>query len=182
MTLLPALSHRTACLLQSLLIVLSLTLSGCAAEKPAQMPATPKTVSDYFDLRIGDRTVRLQFALLPLEQQRGLMERRDLGANDGMVFIYRRPQAVSFWMRNTPTPLDIGFFDGSGILMEVYPLHPYDETGVKSRSDAIKYAVEMPQGWYSRNGIKAGALLDLAGVAEAVRARGFDPAQFKIRP
>ncbi|WP_052361493.1 DUF192 domain-containing protein [Geminisphaera colitermitum] len=70
------------------------------------------------------------------EQRHGLMGRTDLGNDDGTIFIYTLPQRMSFWMRDTPTPLDIGFFDKDGILREVYPLHPYDETPVFSKSRA----------------------------------------------
>lgn len=159
----------------------ALLLTGCAEEKSAPA-APPKTVSEYFAIRVGERSTRLQFAVLPFEQQRGLMERRDLGTDDGMIFVYRQPQPASYWMRNTPTPLDIGFFGPDGTLLEVYPLYPYDETGVKSRSDRVKYAVEMPQGWYARNGVRPGARLDLKAIAAALTARGFSPAQYRIDP
>ncbi|MBI5691250.1 MAG: DUF192 domain-containing protein [Verrucomicrobia bacterium] len=122
----------------------------------------------------------MQLAVRPLEMQRGLMERRDLGRDDGMIFIYDRPQAMSFWMRNTPTPLDIGFFRGDGVLAEIYPLHPFDEKSVSSRSTDLQFALEVNQGWYRENGIKPGAKLDLAAVAAALRERGFDPARYGL--
>ena len=52
----------------------------------------------------------MQLAVRPKELERGLMERRDLGTDDAMVFVFERPQPMSFWMRNTPTPLDIAYF------------------------------------------------------------------------
>lgn len=182
MTFLIVLPSRMTGVLAACLAFLALALAGCEGEKAARSDEAPKSVSTFFPVRLGDRTVRLQFALLPLEQQRGLMERRDLGADDGMVFVYKRPQAANFWMRNTPTPLDIGFFDAAGVLLEVYPMHPYDETGVKSRSNEVKFAVEMPQGWYSRNQVRPGAAIDLKAVAAAIRARGMQPSQFRIDP
>jgi uncharacterized protein len=112
--------------------------------------------------------------------QRGLMERRDLGRDDGMIFIYDRPQQMSFWMRNTPTPLDIGFFDASGTLQEIYPMHPFDERTVSSRSTQLQFALEMNQGWFSANGVKPGAKLDLKALADALKARGFELKQFGL--
>ncbi len=108
------------------------------------------------------------------------MFRRDLGPDEGMLFIYARPQAMSFWMRNTPTPLDIGFFDGEGVLREVYPMQPFDESPVRSRSAAIRFPLEMNQGWFSANQIKPGAKLDLKALADALRARGFDPRRYGL--
>jgi uncharacterized membrane protein (UPF0127 family) len=155
--------------------------AGCGGDEVAVAVATPKSVADVFEIRVADTRVRMQFAVRDDEMQRGLMERRDLGPTDGMLFVYARPQQMSFWMRNTPTPLDIGFFDPNGTLIEIYALHPFDETGVRSRSSNLLFALEMNQGWYRENGIKPGAHLDLKAVAEALKARGFQPEKFGIR-
>lgn len=124
--------------------------------------------------------VRMQLAVRPAEMQRGLMERRDLGRDDGMIFVYERPQQFQFWMRNTPTPLDIGFFNPEGRLEEIYPLHPFDEKTVTSRSSQLQFALEVNQGWYRENGVKPGAVLDLKALAAALKARGFEPRRFGL--
>jgi uncharacterized membrane protein (UPF0127 family) len=157
-------------------------VAGCGGDTSALAVATPKSVAEFFEIRVADTPVRMQIAVRDDEMKRGLMERRDLGPSDGMLFVYARPQQMSFWMRNTPTPLDIGFFDASGKLVEIYPLHPFDETGVRSRSDDLLFALEMNQGWFRNNGIRPGALLDLKAVAEALKARGFQPEKFGILP
>ena len=167
------------CLLLS--IYASLLLPSCRDSGHAQAAAQEKTFADYFKIGIGDHTPRIQLALHQLEQQQGLMQRRDLGPDDGMIFIYAKPQRMNFWMHNTPTPLDIGFFTEEGALAEVYALLPFDETSVHSRSERLKYAVEMPSGWYARNGIKPGAKLDLAALAGALRERGQQPETYGLR-
>ena len=158
-----------------------LPLTGCDRQESGGA-TDRKSVADYFEIRVGDKPVRVQIAVREEEMQRGLMDRRDLGANEGMLFVYDRPQSMSFWMRNTPTPLDIGFFDRSGKLLEIYPLHPFDETGVQSRSDELLIALETNQGWFRESGIKPGQQLDLKAVAAALEARGFKPDRFGIRP
>ncbi|MBI4624333.1 MAG: DUF192 domain-containing protein [Verrucomicrobia bacterium] len=135
---------------------------------------------DYFPIKIGDKVVRLQLAVRPEEMERGLMDRRDLGRDDGMIFIYEKSQRMQFWMRNTPTPLDIGFFDQGGKLEEIYPLYPFDERTVSSRSEELRFAVEMNQGWYRDNGVKPGAQLDLKALAAALKARGFEPKRYGL--
>jgi uncharacterized protein len=152
-------------------------LTACGAEKAAAS-AEIKSASTYFPIKIGDRVAQLQIAALPNELQLGLMNRRDLKPDEGMIFIFARPQRMGFYMRNTPTPLTIGYFDSDGVLREKYDMHPFDETTVSSRSDRIQFCVEMHQGWYDRNGIKPGAQLDLKAVMEALKARGFDPIEF----
>ena len=151
-------------------------LSGCGRGNSGEVaPPAPKGAAEFFPISVGGRTVRLQLAVRLPEMQRGLMERRDLGRDDGMIFVYERPQRLSFWMRNTPTPLDIGFFRADGTLAEVYPLHPFDETPVASRGEYLQFAVELNQGWFREHGVRPGARLDLDALRAALRARGFDP-------
>ncbi len=152
-------------------------VSGCAEEKPV----VEKTIADYFPVKIGDRVARLQFALLPNEHERGLMERTALGADDGMVFVYRQPLQMSFWMRNTYVPLDIGFFDATGELREVRQMYPRDERPVRSRGADLQFAIEMNQHWYRDNGVKPGARLDMEAVKTALKERGFEPRRFGIQ-
>jgi uncharacterized membrane protein (UPF0127 family) len=140
----------------------------------------PKSLADRFDIAVGGKVVHLQLAVAMPEMERGLMERRDLGPDDGMLFVYERPQRMSFWMRNTPTPLDIGFFDSSGMLEEIYPMQPFDETGVQSRSTLLCLALEMNQGWFRDRGLKPGAQIDVAAVRAALKARGFEPTKYAI--
>ena len=153
--------------------------SGCGARE-STLPAPPKTVSEYFTIRVGDRAVRMQVAVLPMEMEHGLMGRRDLGPDDGMIFVYPEPQTMSFWMHNTPTPLDIGFFTPAGELEEIYPLLPFDERTVRSHDDHLQFALEMNQNWYREHGLKPGAKLDLTALAAALRARDLDPKKFGL--
>jgi uncharacterized membrane protein (UPF0127 family) len=88
---------------------------------------------------------------------------------------------MSFWMHDTPTALDIGFFNAAGELVEIYPMLPFDEKSITSRSRELKYAIEMNQGWYHDHGVKPGAKLDLKALAEALKARDIDPLRLQIR-
>lgn len=151
-----------------------LLAAGCGAKAPAP-GVVPKTVADFFVIKVGDQKVRMQLAVLPQEMERGLMERRDLASDEGMLFVYRSPQAMGFWMHDTPTPLDIGFFTADGALAEVYSMLPFDEKTVRARSQELKFALEMNQNWYRDNGVKPGTKLDLKAVAEALKARDIEP-------
>ena len=81
-----------------------------------------------------------------------------------VVFIFDRPKQMSFWMRNTHIPLDIGFLTKDGVLREVYPLYPFDETSRKSIRSDLLYALEVNQGWFDRHGVKPGDSFDLAKI------------------
>jgi uncharacterized membrane protein (UPF0127 family) len=171
----------------------ALALAGCAkgdgtAEKTVPSAAAKiataaeaKGADAWFPLTVGGRELRVQVVVTQDEQARGLMGRRDLGADDGMVFVYPFPQQMSFWMRNTPTPLDIGFFRPDGTLGEVYPMYPFDETPVRSAAADYTLALEVNQGWFAKHGIRPGATIDHAQLAAALRARGFSPRRYAVR-
>lgn len=155
-------------------------LSACGGSDAAKT-AAPKTIDDRFAIKIGDRTVQMQIAALPGEQQKGLMFRTTMGEDEGMIFVFAGPQQQGFWMRNTVLPLDIGYIDPTGELKEIYPMYPHDERPVASRSRNIQFCLEMNQGWFARNGVKPGVMLDLKAVAAALKARGLKPEQAGLR-
>lgn len=161
--------------------ILATTFYTACGQEKADSSAATKSATAFFPLKIGDRVVQLQIAAQPGELTRGLMGRRDLKPDEGMVFVFPTPQQMGFYMRNTPTPLTIGYFDRDGVLREKYDMHPFDETTISSRSDRIQFCVEMNQGWYDRNGVKPGAKLDLKALAQAMKARGLDPVEFGMR-
>lgn len=175
-----------------LLAAASLALAGCAKGDGAAADASSragfrvasgaeaKGPDAFFPLAVGGKTLRVQVVVTEAEQQRGLMGRRDLGPDDGMVFVYPLPQQMSFWMKNTPTPLDIGFFKQDGTLGEIYPMYPFDETPVRSAGSDYTLALEVNQGWFARQGLKPGAKLDHAQLAAALRARGFPPGRYSV--
>lgn len=159
---------------------LALVVAGCARNS-LEETARPKTVSDWFAIRVGDQTVQMQLAIHSAEMEHGLMGRRDLGRDQGMLFAYREPMQMVFWMRNTPLPLDIGFFSLEGELKEIYAMLPFDETPIRSRDTRLQFALEMNQGWFHDNGVKPGARLDLAALAGALKARGGRPEEFGLK-
>ena len=161
-------------------LLLSLSLVGCGQSEPA-VDIAPKTGVDFFEVKVGARPVQMQLALLPSEMQRGLMGRLELAPDSGMLFVYLRPQRMSFWMRNTPLPLDIGFFDAEGKLREIYQLHPFDETPVATYGDNLQFALEMNQGWFKANDIRPGDQLDLTLLKAALVERDYRPDQFGLQ-
>ena len=169
--------------LKFLMFLLLPLLAGCeGGRKVADAPArAPEDIEVRYTVAVGGREVQMQLAVRPGELQRGLMGRAGLQPDEGMLFLFARPQRMSFWMRNTPLPLDIGYFDQEGVLREVYPLFPYNETPVVSVAEDLRFALEMRQGWFREHGVRPGARIDLEAVAAGLRARGFDPAVYGIR-
>ncbi len=159
-----------------------LLLAAACRGGPPDGAAAPQPVSAWFAVKVGDQPVQMQIALSEAEMARGLMERRDLGPDQGMLFVYREPTVMSFWMRNTPLPLDVGFFARTGELAEVYGMFPFDERTVRSRGDRLQFALEMNQGWFHARGVRPGARLDLTALRAALIARGAAPADYGLAP
>jgi uncharacterized membrane protein (UPF0127 family) len=154
-------------------------LQGCNRQDSSDI-ITPLGPDHYFDVTIEGKLIRLQLAIEAEELRRGLMYRKKMGENDGMIFLYTKPQRMSFWMRNTPLPLDVGFISSDGVLQEYYPLYPYDETSVVSRSDELQFALELNQGWFQKNNITRGAKLDLELLKKALQLRGYESSKFLL--
>ena len=163
---------------------LLVTFSACSEKEPSEkepeLSPPKKSAAHYFTLTLGHKTIQAQIVVTPEEQRRGLMYRKSLGADRGMLFVYAKPQSMSFWMRNTNIPLDIGFFKADGELHEIYPMYPHVEDPVKSRSREIQFALEMNQGWFAQNKVRPGTWLDTAEIKKALKARGFKPERFNF--
>lgn len=153
-------------------VVAIIALAGCAEDR------TPAASDTYFPITVGGKTVDMQLAITPSENQRGLMHRKEMPKDAGMLFLYDRPQRMSFWMKNTHIPLDIGFFTPDGTLDQVRQMYPLDENTVLSRSENLQFALEMNQGWFAENKVRPGATIDFEALAEAIEARGFEPDRY----
>jgi uncharacterized membrane protein (UPF0127 family) len=161
--------------------LLSLFAAGCGSGKAADPASSQKTFYDHFTVALGGHPASLQVAVSEPEQERGLMQRPDLGRDEGMVFVYDSPRKQNYWMKNCPEALDIAFLSPDGVIEEIYPMYPFDLRTVSSHSDRLQYAVEMPQGWFAANGVRPGAAIDRGALAAALRERGFDPAKYGLR-
>jgi uncharacterized protein len=163
-----------------LALALALLVADCARSGP-EAAVPPKLASDWFAIKVGERTVQMQLAIYSAEMEHGLMGRRELGRDQGMLFVYVTPVQMRFWMRDTPLPLDIGFFSPEGELKEIYSMLPFDETIILSHDGRLQFALEMNQGWFHDNGVRPGARLDLVALGEALKARGVAPGEFGLR-
>lgn len=169
---------------QNQMIVLLFLMScvifaGCNSEQKTSSGG-PVNLDSYFPIQLGESTLNLQLALTDTELQKGLMFRTELAEDHGMLFLFKSPKKQKFWMKNTSIPLDIGYFNASGRLLEVHQLFPYDETAVASRSARILIAVETNRDWYMKNGIGSGARLDMEALKAAILQRGFSPHDYAL--
>lgn len=159
--------------------IFGLWLLASCGSPPGVAPA-PKGPEAFFTIALDGKPLALQLALTPSERQRGLRYRQSLGSDQGMLFLFPKPQKLSFWMQHTSLPLDIGYFSREGRLMEIHALFPYSLGKVSVQRDDVQMALEVNREWFSKNKIKIGACLDRAAVIAAVKARGAEPSDFGL--
>ncbi len=137
------------------LLVLGVVFGAMAAPVAAQqVPQSLPTIR----IGAGMYNIRAEVAARPEQRQIGLMNRRQMGTNDGMLFIFERAEMHCFWMRNTLIPLSIAFLDDDGSIINIADMKPLDETS-HCPARAVRFALEMNVGWFERRGLKAGSKL-----------------------
>ena len=105
---------------------------------------------------IKTHTFNVELALTPHQHAQGLMYRRGMGADEGMLFVYKSETPISMWMKNTFLPLDILFISGDGRIIKIVERTvPFSTTNISSGRSVIA-ALELNAGTASRLGIKEG--------------------------
>ena len=102
-------------------------------------------------------SVKAELAVKPEDRNFGFMERKNIPDGTGMLFIFEYDQ---IWMKNTPTPLSIAFITKDGKIKDIFDMQPFS-TASKTSTGYVRYALEVPQGWYKKNGIKTGDVLKI---------------------
>lgn len=104
--------------------------------------------------------VETELAKTPEQRNFGFMERKNIPDGTGMLFIFEYDQQLSFWMKNTPHPLSIAYIDSNGTIRELHDMKPFSLSPVES-SVSVRYALEVPQGWFTKNNIPEGSKISL---------------------
>lgn len=110
-------------------------------------------------LNIGIYMIQAEVAANEAQREQGLMFRKTLGPNDGMVFLFAAPASVCMWMKNTLIPLSVAFIDQHGKIINIEDMAPQTTTSHCAKKP-IQYALEMNQGWFQRKNIKPGAFIE----------------------
>ncbi len=131
------------------LATLLLSLNGTAPAQtgPQQLPA--------ISLNAGMHLISAEVARTPEQRAIGLMNRRSLPPNAGMLFVFEQPEPLCFWMKNTLIPLSIAFLRDDGTILNIAEMKPHSLESHCSERPA-RYALEMNEGWFSKRGLKPG--------------------------
>jgi len=120
------------------------------------------------DIRIGDVCIKAEIACTPSQRRRGLMFRKGLARNGGMLFVFPKEKRASFWMKNTRLPLDLAYIGSGGTILQVERLRPHDLRPVRSRF-AVKYALEVRRGFFARHKIGVGERIVISDEMKALK-------------
>jgi len=143
---------------QARLLIAALGLAAplAAAQPQAKLPTLA--------LNAGIHVVQAEVANTFPSRAQGLMFRKSLGANQGMLFVFAEVERHCMWMRNTYVPLSVAFIDETGVILNIADMKPQTEDSHCAAGPA-RYALEMSQGWFAAKGIKPGA--KISGLAKA---------------
>ena len=146
------------------LVAFSLVGGGLVASPAQARQAKPKPVAavaaklDTVEILTGRGRIKftVELAVTRAEQERGLMFRKSLAPDRGMLFPYNPPQRAAFWMKNTLIPLDIIYIAPDGRVLSIARnAVPHDETPLPS-GGVIRGVLEIPGGRAAQLGILPG--------------------------
>lgn len=133
--------------LPRVLLALTLAVPALAAQARTEMPRS--------ELSAGMYRIEVEVAATPQNRQLGLMNRREMAAQHGMVFVFTEDARHCMWMKNTLLPLSVAFLDARGRILNIEDMKPQTEDS-HCASGAARFALEMNQGWFRERGLKAG--------------------------
>jgi uncharacterized membrane protein (UPF0127 family) len=121
----------------------------------AQQGATFATTK----LTIGINIIHAEVAATSAQREQGLMFREKLGANEGMVFVWDKPENVCMWMKNTLIPLSVAFIGADGKIVNIEEMKAQTLDSHCGKKD-VPFALEMSAGWFKDNHLKPGVKVE----------------------
>jgi hypothetical protein len=126
-----------------------LLVSGCGGEA-AGASGLPTA-----EIRLGGEALIVEVAATPEARRQGLMNREELPADRGMLFVFRGSDYRSFWMKDTSIALSVAYIREDGMITGIYELEPFSLESVDSAAP-VKYALEVNRGTFRRLGVGPG--------------------------
>ena len=139
-------------------------ISQVWAEPQVQDGQSQETLVEPFPLQriaIAALNITVEVADEPHERHLGLMYRKEMPKDHGMIFVYPDEKIRNFWMKNTYIPLSIAYLDAEGIVLHLADMTPLNLDPVSSIYPA-QYALEMNRGWFSQHQVTIGTQIDVS--------------------
>jgi uncharacterized protein len=132
------------------LLVIAALVSSCAKEATG-----PRLIIETAG---GEVELNVEIADTPDEQTRGLMSRKELAPDAGMVFVHNTATESNFWMKNTLIPLSLAVWEEGGKIAAILDMEPCKTDSCVIYEPGVPWvgAVEVNQGFFAENGVKVG--------------------------
>ena len=111
----------------------------------------------YF--KSASKSLNVEVSNSDAKRRQGLMHRKDLAKDHGMLFLWPQSNTRCMWMKNTSLPLSVAYLSNDGVIQEIYNMIPFSEDSVCS-VNSTRIALEVNAGWFKENGIAVGDKLD----------------------
>ena len=136
----------------------ALLISALSAATPAVAQQIPQTGLPVVELGAGMHLIHAEVARTDEQRAIGLMARKEMAPNAGMIFVFEQPAQQCFWMRNTLIPLSAAFVADDGTIVNIVEMQPLSDASHCS-TKPVRYVLEMNKGWFDKRGLKAGSKL-----------------------
>lgn len=120
------------------------------------------------ELNAGFHRIEAEVAANNPARMQGLMNRKSMPQQHGMLFVFPVEAQHCMWMKNTFLPLSVAFIDAAGRILNIEEMQPHTENNHCAARPA-RYALEMNAGWFAQRGIKAGDAI--GGIERAPRGQ-----------
>jgi uncharacterized membrane protein (UPF0127 family) len=134
-------------------------MAGCLLSVPFALSAIaqgmPQTQLQRTTLNAGMHLIQVQLEQDFEQRQIGLMWRKEMPQNEGMLFVFDQPAVQCFWMRNTLLPLTAAFVSDDGSIVNLADMKPMNDDSHCSKKP-VRFVLEMNQGWFAKRNIQAG--------------------------
>jgi uncharacterized membrane protein (UPF0127 family) len=136
---------------------------ACPADPAGGSPMVPIGHVSFLESRDAPR-LEVELMLTEKNQERGLMYRRSLADDKGMLFVWKQPSLHTFWMHNTCIPLDMLFIDDEGYVAGIVENAPTLNDGPRAVTCPVSYVLEVNAGWSRLHGVKPGQRAQIEGI------------------
>jgi uncharacterized membrane protein (UPF0127 family) len=106
-------------------------------------------------IKVGTHPLKVEVAASDPQRTQGLMFRKSLGKDDGMLFVFDEVEYHSMWMKNTLIPLSVAFLDSKGEILNILDMEPLT-LDTHMAAGPARYAIETNKGWFAQKRIKPG--------------------------
>ncbi|HUL96211.1 MAG TPA: DUF192 domain-containing protein [Usitatibacter sp.] len=106
-------------------------------------------------IRVGSHPLKVELAISEEQREHGLMFRKKMGRDDGMLFVFDEPAYHAMWMKNTLIPLSVAFLDADGRILNILDMEP-QTLDTHMAAGPARYAIETNKGWFAERKVKAG--------------------------